>query len=113
MKYFIEESHTEQEWVYKRSHTLLLGVIFTLIIFISAIISIVIGTSLGATNSTLMFFVFLLISLFLVFFIAFAVIEWLGKGWTILKRSYIAAFKKSKVETTFEGSVQIIRFPKK
>ena len=110
MEYFVKERHTNKEWVYERAHTLLLGIIFTAVLFIGAIIFIIIGTSLNIANSPVLFLIFVIISLFLDFFIAFAVIQWFGKGWEIYKKT----FMKKNIKVTSQGSSsQIINIPKK
>ena len=113
MKYFIEELHTKNEWVYKRSHTLLLSVIFTSILFIGAIIFIIIGVNLQIVNQ-IGLGISTFIGVLLDFLIAFSVIQWLGKGWEIYRRQLVATILKRNINATIDGlGSQIIKIPKK
>ena len=117
MGYFVEEAHTKNEWVYKRHHTVLLGSIFTFILFVIAIALVIVGASLREVRSSNTLQAILIFGgLFFDFVIAFYVIELLGKGWTIFKKQIIALIFGKKVNVTIDniiGIPQIIRIPKK
>jgi hypothetical protein len=107
MKYFVEEAHTKNEWIWKRRHVMQLSIILTALLFILVFVAIFIGANYKI--SPLWGWPIALI-IFLIVYCGIG--QMLGKFYDIQKQWYIAKFRGKKVEIEEVGGIQILKIPK-
>ena len=107
MKYFVEEAHTKNEWIWKRKHIMQFSIILVIILFAIAFIAIIIGAYYKISPAfgwPIALLIFLLVYC--------GIGQILGRFYDIQKQWYTAKFRGKKVEIKEVGGVQILKIPK-